>query len=100
MDKAKMCQVLSDWPDEKQGIGALYDAKKDCYCALGWLGYKGGMTNADLVADGKYDRVREMYNLSVDESDDIWEANDSYAVNGFGTPQEAVLAFLGCTSDA
>lgn len=98
MDKARMCQVLSDWPEELQGTGAMYNPEKNCYCALGWLGLKGGMTNEDLLADGKYDRVREMYGITVEESDDIWEANDSYAIDDFGTPQEAVLALLGCGS--
>jgi hypothetical protein len=99
MDTARICQALNDWPKEKQGRFHLYDPNRDCYCALGWLGHKAGMTDRELLHLGDFTVIYRKYGITEDEDDKgsrIWQANDKYKDNGFKTPKEAVQAHLNC----
>jgi hypothetical protein len=111
MDKAKVCEALAEWPEDKQGTGQLFNPTTGCYCALGWLGHVGGMSDSEMIGgyedDGyssylsggppdAYKRIYNLYDLAEEEGSAIWAANDEFRARNFPTPKESVRSKVGC----
>lgn len=67
----------------KQGFGLLYSERKQCYCALGELGFVVGIDGASKTArtpwpGGRdlYDEITAAYNMDDDTEADVLTRND------------------------
>jgi hypothetical protein len=105
MNREKICAALADWPEEKQGIMRLYDEATGRYCALGWLGHKDGLSDEVLsgmeVPDNDpyfdtYAEIAKRYEMTLQEYQRFYEANDNHKSRGYDTPQASVQAHVGC----
>jgi hypothetical protein len=113
MDTAKLCEMIEDWPEEKQGTGQFYDSN-GCFCAVGWLLHKNGTPleviqgmftgcfSEDILSDQWYSneikaakKLKETLGASTAEIASIWQASDGterpeLAVSDSETPKQRV----------